>query len=253
MKPKLFTLARPTIAEGIDEFLVSNNLMWTTEGRSTDADKLVEFSGRICYMSFGAKQFRKNNDDYIANLISQGHESVLEHANWTFLLTDISRAFTHQLVRHRAGFSYSQLSQQYHDEQNADFIVPSEIAASPVAKAAWQRAIDAAREAYGTIKAELDKASPAFSHKENLRASRSAARSVLPNAIRTAIVVTANARSYRHFLNVRGAIEGDEEMREVASLIYTALKSDAPALVADFSLSTYDDGTPFVARTDSKK
>jgi|SRR5579862_240652 len=249
MKPRLYVLSRPVLASGIFDFLKAEKFKWTEELSPTDAERLVEFAGRICYMSFGVRQHRTKHTEYIQNLITQGHESVLEHAAWTFLLVNVSRAFTHQLVRHRAGFSYSQLSQQYHDETDADFIMPPELNGSPRAKKAWKKAVEAAQEAYRIIQNELETQQHAGSQKkEQLRSRRSSARSVLPNATRTAIVVTANARALRHFLDVRGNIEGDGEMREVAALIYNNLLCDAPSLVADYQLKQLIDGTPSILK-----
>ena len=122
-------ISHPSFDQGVFlDFLNENGLTWIQKGNATEAEHLVEASGRLCYMSFGEQnQSPRNTNEYIMNLIVQGHESVLEHLNWTFLITGVSRAFTHQLVRHRAGFSYSQLSQQYHDESEAEFVVPIEV------------------------------------------------------------------------------------------------------------------------------
>ncbi|MBZ5664643.1 MAG: FAD-dependent thymidylate synthase [Acidobacteriia bacterium] len=214
---------------------------------------MVEVSGRICYMSFGAKQSPRSNADYIRNLIDQGHESVLEHVSWTFLLTGVSRAFTHQLVRHRIGFSFSQLSQQYHEETAATFVEPAHLMLSPGALAAWHNAMAVSKESYNVILDSLKElnGSPglALQEKEFKRAIRSAARSVLPNATETKIVVTANARSLRHFFDVRGSIPGDVEMREVASELFRLVQTEAPALFSDFALTTLPDETPILSRT----
>src|SRR5689334_13364185 len=117
MSPHVYLISSPRfkIAE-FNRFLAAERLQWKRTPHSAPAEELVEVSGRICYLSFGALQSPRSNREYIQNLIDREHESVLEHASWTFLLTGVSRAFTHQLVRHRVGFSFSQLSQQYHDE-----------------------------------------------------------------------------------------------------------------------------------------
>src|SRR5207302_70772 len=117
------------------------------------------------------------------------------------LLTGVSRAFTHQLVRHRAGFSFSQLSQQYHDESDAKFVVPFGLAENPQALEVWERVTKGTMDAYRNILKCISDL-PSLDRKEALRAIRSAARSILPNATETSIVVTANARSLRHFLAV---------------------------------------------------
>jgi thymidylate synthase (FAD) len=199
-------------------------------------------------MSFGSKQSSRTNAEYISNLIRNGHESVLEHAVWTFALLGVSRAFTHQLVRHRVGFSFSQLSQQYHDETDAEFVRPQGIESVPRAAAAWDRAILEARNAYRELLKALEAGTDKESRKraEEVRAIRSAARSVLPNATKTAVVITANARALRHFLKLRGGILGDLEMRAVSAELLRSLQTEAPALFADYSIEIQSDGLPLV-------
>ncbi|MCA6926188.1 FAD-dependent thymidylate synthase [Pectobacterium versatile] len=221
------------------DFLNENGLTWIQKGVATGAEHLVEASGRLCYMSFGElNQSPKNSAQYIMNLIEQGHESVLEHLNWTFLITGVSRAFTHQLVRHRAGFSYSQLSQQYHDESDAEFVVPVEVKNNPELFDAWKKHIEACLEFYKTSLLDINSNQKMdnFSKKENMRALRSASRSILPNATETKIIVTANARAIRHFLKMRGSLDGDYEMRMVSEKIYNIVRCDAPALFQDFEV-----------------
>jgi thymidylate synthase (FAD) len=250
--PKLYILSRPALTEEIGHFLSSEGTSWSTSPAASVSEALTEFAGRICYMSFGDKQSSKTNAEYIANLIAQGHESVLEHVNWTFLLTGVSRAFTHQLVRHRPGFAYSQLSQQYHNEANADVVQPYGLEKYPAALESWTKAMQAAKAAYtdivGALAADTRGAETEVSGKERSRAMRSAARSVLPNATETKIVVTANARALRHFLLVRGSILGDFEMRAVSTLIYKMLHSEAPSFVADFKSSALADGSVSIHR-----
>jgi thymidylate synthase (FAD) len=243
--PEIYVLARPSFTDDFKSFLRAENETWISTG-STEAERLVEFAGRICYMSFGSRQSPKTNKQYIENLVRQGHESVLEHVSWTFLLTSVSRAFTHQLVRHRVGFSFSQLSQQYHDESGAGLVVPNGLDDFPDALKAFQVAAKSSQDAYKLILSKLTSAGT--QSKESLRAIRSAARSVLLNATETKIVVTANARAIRHFLDVRGAIEGDIEMRRVSKLFYDVILKDAPALVADFVEQELSDGSPKILR-----
>src|SRR5690606_12172995 len=91
----------------------------------TDAEALIEFAGRGCYQSWGNPS-GKTNREYVQHLCRQGHFSVLEHANITVAIRGVSRAFTHELVRHRH-FSYSQLSQRFVDESEARFVIPPAI------------------------------------------------------------------------------------------------------------------------------
>ena len=118
-EPKITVLARPQFTEPAD--LPVNWL-----GVSTDGERLAEFAGRLCYMSQRNPASRTTRD-YLENIKKQGHGSVLEHANYSLLLEGVSRSLTHELVRHRAGFAFSQLSQRYVDESDANFVVPPAI------------------------------------------------------------------------------------------------------------------------------
>jgi thymidylate synthase (FAD) len=121
-KPKVYVVGRQTVVpEEVARFLQDEGLVFTTDTRAA-AEVLAEIAGRTCYMSFG--KGRKSNQEYVENILSFKHGSVLEHAVWCLLITGVSRALTHELVRHRAGFSYSQLSQRYVDESHARYVVP---------------------------------------------------------------------------------------------------------------------------------
>ena len=88
-------------------------MTWETD-TEIGGEQLVEAGGRLCYVSYG--KGRKTNAEYIDNIIESKHGSVLEHAVWNFIIAGVSRSFTHELIRHRAGWGYSQLSQRYVDE-----------------------------------------------------------------------------------------------------------------------------------------
>ena len=249
--PRLYVIGRPSFDLGeFVRFLAAADETWESNDQSSDAEKLVEVAGRVCYMSFGSRQRTKPNDAYIANLIRQGHESVLEHVSWTFVLDGVSRAFSHQFVRHRVGFAFSQLSQQYHEEGDTEFVEPAIIRALPTLSKAWRDTVERCRDTYNEIVTTLAKSDlleqSIDDTREVLRALRAAARSVLPNATETKIVFTANARAIRHFLAVRGNVVGDEEMRVVSHLILECARREAPALFQDFAAKELPDGLPIV-------
>lgn len=255
MNPKLRIIGRPQIdVSAIRDFLFERQLTWNQTEGALPAEELVEFSGRVCYMSFSNRQSPRRNGEYIFNLIDQGHESVLEHATWTFVLSSVSRAFSHQFVRHRIGFSYSQLSQQYVAHDDIKPVQPVDFSQFPRAESYWREATEKIREAYRglteLLNAEVSK-SDFSSRKERTRFVRSVARSVLPNAMETVIVFSANARSLRHFLNTRGSIEGDLEMRAVSAKVFEVLQKEAPSLFHDFRLESMPDGSPIVRRVTS--
>src|SRR5690606_7823775 len=126
---------------------------------------LTEFSGRLCYLSFGEDAGldgghrtiggRTTNESYLANILRTKHGSVLEHAVWSILIEGVSRALTHELVRHRAGFGFSQLSQRYVDESQIGFVLPPEIEEGTPAYLSWQGACEASLSAYREILASL--------------------------------------------------------------------------------------------------
>lgn len=259
MEPTIQLIGRPQfdfeefstfLQEEVAESLPKGVGPWRRTKGATSSEEIVEVAGRTCYMSFGNAQSPRTNGEFIRNLVAMGHESVLEHASWTFLIRNVSRAFTHQLVRHRVGFAFSQLSQQYHDERDATFVMPAHLDNIPEAKEAWSKAVHAAREAYGTINSLLSKdgllLSEDLDKKELNRAIRSAARSVLPNSTETKIVMTANARALRHLFKVRGSIPGDIEMRLVATKLLGIVKREAPGIFFDFSVERLSDGSPIV-------
>lgn len=248
---KLYVVSRPNMdLAAITSFLADAGLSWRRSADASEAEEIVEVAGRVCYLSFGSNQSPRSTGAYIRNLVIQGHESVLEHISWSFILTGVSRGFSHQLVRHRAGFSFSQLSQQYHDESAAGVIVPEAVQSSPGALEIWNRVTSEARAGYvALLDALLDATTPELSERERLRLVRSAARGVLPAATSTTIFLTANARALRHFLRVRGGIPGDEEMRHISGMLLEAVSVDAPDVFGDFEVVTLNDGSPSVRHT----
>jgi thymidylate synthase (FAD) len=248
--PKVYLVGRQSVdAEAIAEFLGDHAVTWQTD-TEIGAEALAEMAGRVCYMSYG--KGRKTNREFIGHLVEVGHGSVLEHAVWSFLITGVSRSFTHELVRHRH-FSYSQLSQRYVNESDSNFIEPDVIAGDPELHAVWCEAVEATRRAYDALVAGLQKhyaEIPEATLRRKL--ARQAARSVLPNATETKIFVTGNARALRHFIEMRGSEHADVEIRKVAVAMLRILQQESPSLFGDYRLETLGDGS-VVTRTEHPK
>jgi len=113
----------------VDRFLADHGVAWQTDTEIA-GEHLVEVAGRLCYLSF-AKPRPGGNKAYLDHILEVGHGSVLEHAVWNLLFTGVSRSLTHELIRHRAGFGFSQLSQRYVDESVAEYVVPDPIGKDP--------------------------------------------------------------------------------------------------------------------------
>src|SRR5215471_2922530 len=146
-EPVLTLLARPS-------FSSPEHLPVVWMGDSTDGERLAEFAGRLCYMS-QHNPAKRPTRDYIENIKKQGHGSVLEHANYSILLEGVSRSLTHEMVRHRAGFAYSQLSQRYVDESQASFVIPPAIVGDEGLEATWRTQIEGAQATYVGLVAQL--------------------------------------------------------------------------------------------------
>ena len=243
-EPSVYLVGRQTLDdEEIARFLADHNVVgWSTDTPNA-AEALPEFAGRLCYMSF-AKPRPGGNKTYLGHIKEVGHGSVLEHTVWNFIITGVSRSFTHELVRHRAGFGYSQLSQRYVDESVADFVEPDCIADDPKLHEVWRSAVEHAQEAYIKLVEGLQAQFASIEDKTLRRKlARQAARSVLPNATETKIFVTANARAWRHFIELRCNEHAETEIRIVATKILETLQREAPNLFGDYEFIALPDGT----------
>ena len=243
-RPSVYLVGRQVLdQEEVSRFLGDHGVAgWSTDS-PRPSEVLPEIAGRLCYMSF-AKPRPGGNTAYLGHIKEVGHGSVLEHTVWNFIITGVSRSFTHELVRHRAGFGYSQLSQRYVDESVADFVEPDCIADDPELHEIWQSAVGHAQEAYIKLVHGLEAKFLEVPDKTLRRKlARQAARSVLPNATETKIFVTANARALRHFIELRCNEHAEVEIREVAAQVLDILRREAPNLFGDYELTPLADGT----------
>lgn len=233
-EPVVTVLARPAFAE-------PGHLSVQWIGESTDGERLAEFAGRLCYMSQHNPAQRATRD-YLENIKKQGHGSVLEHANYSLLLEGVSRSLTHELVRHRAGFAYSQLSQRYVDESQASFVVPPAIVGDAALEEAWRAQVTGAQQAYVALVEQLMQRYGWVADKVHRRKmSREAARGVLPNSTETKIVVTGNARAWRTMLELRSGEAAELEIRRLAVRVLRTLQAEAPAFFSDFEIYQAED------------
>src|SRR6266481_1959177 len=138
--PRVTLIARP-------EFLEPKHLRVQWQGNASAGERLAEFAGRICYMS-QHNPANRSTADYLENIKKQGHGSVLEHAVYVLLIEGISRSCSHELVRHRAGFGYSQISQRYVDESHAAFVMPPAVLGEPRLEEEWLQQVTDAQAAY---------------------------------------------------------------------------------------------------------
>lgn len=226
---------------------------WLAQAQSaaeSEAEALIEFAGRACYRSWSNPSGR-NNAEYIANIIEMAHFSVLEHATATFWITGISRSCSHELVRHRM-LSFSQESQRYVSAEELRFVVPPAVIGDRMAEENFLSDLTVAMGRYGWMLDLLEhKYAGIEDRTERRKVIREAARSLLPNAAETRMVVTGNLRAWRHVLHMRGAAGAEREIRRLAVVLCELLKEAFPAVFADVRVDLLPDGTLGVSVGDS--
>ena len=194
------------------------------EAYTKDADAVCGMAARTC-ISENIQHLRAPDTgeviprtNSLRMALAAGHESIAEHANFTFSIEGISRACSHQLVRHRLA-SYSQQSQRYVNMENFEYVMPETIQNDPNAVYYYEWCMKAIRNIYNTL--------------INYGIPEEDARYILPNACTTNIVVSMNARELRHFFRLRCCTRAQWEIRELANLMLDQVKAVAPILFED--------------------
>jgi thymidylate synthase (FAD) len=253
VEPNVYIIAQPQINKAevarffgdMDNFGMENATdAWLDDGRdfvdskSVSGDLIGEFAGRICYGSFGKKQGRKSNKSYLEHIIGSGHGSILEHANYTFLVTQASRGYTHEMVRHRAGFAYSQESTHYVSYTPEDGRVCLDARSADLLK------MDEVLKGFADAFENYDRIYSHFRSQCGLpkKEACSMARQWLPIGIEAKLVFTANLRALRHFIIARANSHNVLEIRKVAVKIFRVLQIVAPNSMFGLELIRESDG-----------
>lgn len=254
---EVYLIARPQIDyDAVAEYLYTvSGERWLEKldtGRLDDdgapvlsPESLVEFAGKMCYRSWepglnpNVKKVRDDHAEYLRNILKSGHGSVLEHANFTFVIHNVSRVFTHELVRHRPGTAVSQESMRFVRLDELPFWFPDwALADEELMRRAT--ALLANMEYFQHWMAEhfqLDDEGVPFHEKKH---KTSFMRRFAPDGVATGIVWTANIRALRHVIEMRTAAGAEEEIRLVFGMIANIMRSEAPALFGDYHVN--DDG-----------
>jgi thymidylate synthase (FAD) len=250
--PSVFLIARPSIdVDGMRSYLrdvggeswLERRLSEADGGAPNSGELLVEFAGRACYRSWepglnpNVSKVRTDQREYFANILRSAHGSVLEHANYSFALRNVSRAATHEIVRHRAGSAFSQESLRYVRLADIGFRVPPALEplrerVLSIVEQLEEFQISAAREL------QIDSEGLPFHVKKEVT---SAMRRLAPIGLSTDIIWTANVRTLRHVIEMRTAEGAEEELRLIFDQVARIAQSEAPGLLQDFARR--DDGT----------
>jgi thymidylate synthase (FAD) len=242
--PTVHLLARPSIdLDGMRAYLTDvggagwlERRLEEAEGAPNAGELLVEFAGRACYRSWepglnvNVTRVRSDRREYFENLLRSAHGSVLEHAGYSFALRNVSRVFTHELVRHRAGSAFSQESLRYVRLTDIGFRVAP--ALEPVRErvlAIVEQLEEFQRDAAETL--GIDDEGVPFHVKKEVT---SALRRLAPIGLSTDIVWSANLRTLRHVIEMRTAEGAEEELRSVFDEVARVMVREAPLIFQDF-------------------
>ncbi len=215
----------------------------TLPNSRSHGELLTEVAGRICYKSFGVglnpnvTKIRQSSEDYIQNTLSKGDGSIFEHASCTFAFLNVSRVFTHELVRHRAGVAISQESFRYVRPTDIGLWLPPELRKKEVQIKAIVERIE---KDYKDLEASYDWKGMNFDAKKKIT---SGLRRIMPDGMATSIIWTANHRTIRHVISMRTAESAEAEIRYVFDKIARLMKRKFPLIYADFTYTNLPDKT----------
>ena len=258
--PSVFHVAGTTMdRDGRNEYLRHAGAEgWTTD-TAVDGEELVEIAGKTCYKSFhedlnpNLTRVRSNdNRNYLGNVLSMRHGSVLEHVYDTYVFTNVSRVFTHEMVRHRHGSS-SQESLRFVRLEELSYYYPTayhneELLEDPETRTWTFNGFKNVFRLLGGIQREFAKKlgldeERSFHKKKKLS---SAMRRMAPMGLLTTLMMTANARTWRHVIAERTAASAEEEVRLVMYGVYEDLRMRYPNIYQDAEIESYEDGIPVI-------
>jgi len=256
VEPKVFLIGETRVVdEGLRGYLEHLGAREWQSDAPSDAERLCEVYGRLCYRSFepglnpNVTRVREGNERYLRNILKSGHGSVLEHSVVNFIFADVSRVFTHELVRHRAGTAMSQESLRYVRLDRLSAYVPVQIRESDEGMAVFVKTLEQLEEVQGALaKAYGIEDEESFDRKKKLT---SAFRRVAPMGLATTIGWSCNFRALRHVIETRTDPHAEEEIRVVFAKVFEVVRGRYPNLFADYEVEEVD-GLPWV-HSESRK
>lgn len=256
-EPRVIKIAETrVVSEGIEALIehygARSWLERTRHSKRSDAEFLAEIAGRACYKSFGVElnpnitKIREDPKDFTENILKAKHGSVIEHAYVTFAFLNVSRIFTHELVRHRTGVAISQESLRYVRPTEIGFWLPPDLSDL---KEPFLAVMEEIEKGYRQLEGKLDWSKMNFERKKRIT---SALRRILPDGIATNLIWTANHRALRWIIQMRTDPSAEIEIRKVFGMVAEICIRDFPLLYSDFTRHTLDDGTLQYVPTYSK-
>jgi len=246
VSPKVFLIGESRVVEeGLHAYLTHLGVPEWTSDAPTDAERLIEVMGRLCYRSFkpglnpNVTKIREHHADYMANILKVRHGSVLEHPVLNFVFADVSRVFTHELVRHRVGTAISQESLRFVRLEDLGGWLPTVIREDAGVMEIFVNTFEHLEQLQRDLARylELDKEGLPFARKKILT---SAMRRIAPLGLATSIGWSTNPRTLRWVLEMRTDPSAEEEIRVVFGLVGELVLRRYPHLFGDFVVEAVD-------------
>ena len=253
VEPQIFVIAATRVEDqGLADFLKHIGFPTWKSDAPSDAERLTEVMGKMCYDSWDVSanpnltMVRSHNDAYIRNILDKGDGSVLEHAWVSFMFCDVSRVFTHELVRHRVGTAISQQSLRFVRLTDINWYAPAVVRETPEVMEIYARTVEELsqlqRELAEMFNLDKDnKRGLTFDQKKKLTSTM---RRLAPEGLATRIGWSCDMRTLRHVIEQRTAPWAEEEIRLVFGKVGMLAKERWPNLFADYEVSTVD-GLPY--------
>lgn len=257
VEPKAFLIGETAlIPDNIDEYLEYIGVPEWESDAVTDGEELIEIMGRLCYRSFkvglnpNVTKIRERNDEYIKNIIAVRHGSVVEHVLLNFIFSDVSRVFTHELVRHRVGTAISQESLRFVRLTDIGIWIPTVFKGHLPVITEFIRLVEHSEwfQQFVSDYFKLDEPGTSFDFKKEVT---SASRRGAPEGLATTIGWSANVRTLRSVIEMRTEPHAEEEIRFVFGKVAEICIQTYPQLFADYEVEIVNN-LPWYKTTHSK-
>lgn len=248
VEPRVIKVAETKVNEDavrklLKHYSSADWLKKTKRHRRSDSEFLIELAGRVCYRSFGlglnpnVTKIREDPSNYLRNILRSGHGSILEHSTVTFAFLNVSRVFTHELVRHRAGTAISQESLRYVRPTDLSLWLPADL--KPVSRD-FVDIVEEIKKGYRKLEEKFPWDEMNFDKKKRVT---SALRRILPEGLATNMIWTANHRTIRWVVEARTDPSAETEIRKVFGAVARICMREYPLLYGDFTKQPLGDGT----------
>jgi thymidylate synthase (FAD) len=248
VQPRVFLVGESSVnSRGLENYFNYIGTSWRPQKDVSDSEALVEVFGRLCYRSWevgmnpNVSKVRSGNAAYLENILESGHGAVIEHATTNWIFANVSRVFTHELVRHRVGVAYSQESLRYVRLSDLGLWLPPEVKADEELSRLFETTFENLEQLQLKMSDYLKLDEAKFAYKKKMT---SAMRRIAPIGLATTIGVSLNFRALRHLMSLRTSVHAEVEIREVMRQVMEIVVKRYPNLFQDVRENTQGEWVP---------